>query len=160
MPISNLDNRRFSDTEKQAVTEALKALQAALNNKTANLTAEERQQYGSVNEQNKLIINKVKEYHDNEPAKSSPDVNWEEFYNDYDARAFFQQIIQQLEELTVGCRNSKILHDYDNYQAALDDYEYAKYKAHTNSTGYETKVNEIKQFFNRTGTSHTEETTD
>ena len=52
--------------------------------------------------------------------------------------------------------NAKILHDWDNYQAALTDYDYAKYKVTTNATGYQTKVSEIGQFFNRTGTNNTD----
>ena len=43
--------------------------------------------------------------------------------------------------------NAKILHDWDNYQASLTDYDYAKYKASTQAVGYQTKVNELAQFF-------------
>ncbi len=38
------------------------------------------------------------------------------------------------------------MHDYDNYQAALTDYDFAKYKASTNAVGFQTKVAEIGQF--------------
>ena len=46
-----------------------------------------------------------------------------------------------------GLNNAKILHDLDNYQASLTDYDYAKYKASTQAVGYQTKVNELTQFF-------------
>ncbi|MBF4473791.1 hypothetical protein IRZ80_20605, partial [Flavobacterium sp. HJJ] len=52
-----------------------------------------------------------------------------------------------------GLSNNKILHDFDNYQAALTDYDYSKYKASTKAPGFENKINEIAQFFNRTGTT-------
>ena len=59
MPFTNFDSRHFAATEKTAINNAITALETALATKLANLTAGERQQYGSVNEQNKLIINKV-----------------------------------------------------------------------------------------------------
>ncbi|SDF25071.1 hypothetical protein [Epilithonimonas hungarica] len=147
MPFTNFDARHFSATEKTATNTAITSLETALATKLANLSPEERQQYGSVNEQNKLIINKVKDFRDTQPALSSPDVDWTEFANDHDTRLYIQNLIQRLESLLDGLKNSKILHDWDNYQAALNDYEFAKYKNGTSATGYETKVNELKQFF-------------
>ena len=151
MPFTNFDARHFSATEKTAINTAVTSLETALIAKLANLTPEERQQYGSVNEQNKLIINKVKDYRDSQPALSSPDVDWVEFANDHDTRSYLQNLIQRLESLLDGLSNAKVLHDWDNYQASLSDYEFAKYKNGTNAVGYETKVNELKQFFNRSG---------
>ena len=154
MPFTNFDARHFSATEKTAINTAVTSLETALIAKLANLTPEERQQYGSVNEQNKLIINKVKDYRDSQPALSSPDVDWVEFANDHDTRSYLQNLIQRLQSLLDGLSNAKILHDWDNYQASLSDYEFAKYKNGTNAVGYETKVNELKQFFNRSGETH------
>ena len=147
MPFTNFDSRHFSDTEKSAVTNALASLELAFSTKLANLTASERQQYGSVNEQNKLIINKVKGYHETQPALSSPDVDWAEFNSDFDTREFLQNSMQRLQSLLDGLGNAKILHDFDNYQASLTDYDYAKYKASTSAVGFQTKVSEIAQFF-------------
>jgi hypothetical protein len=158
MPFTNFDSRHFSDTEKTAVTTALTSLELAVSTKLANLTAPERQQYGSVNEQNKLIINKVKSYQETQPSLSSPDVDWTEFNSDFDTRDFLQSSMQRLQSLLDGLVNAKILHDYDNYQASLTDYDFAKYKASTNAVGYQTKVAEIAQFFSggaRTSSSNT-----
>jgi hypothetical protein len=148
MSFTNFDSRHFSVSEKTAVNAALASIELAISTKLANLSATERQQYGSVNEQNKLIINKVKNFNDTQPALSSPDVDWAEFNSDFDTRDFLQTAIQRLQSLVDGLGNAKILHDYDNYQAALTDYDFAKYKASTNATGFQTKVAEIGQFFN------------
>ena len=78
---------------------------------------------------------------------SSPDIDWVEFMNDHDTRSFLQTTIQRLQSLIDGLGNAKILHDWDNYQASLTDYDFAKYKASTNATGYQTKVVELGQFF-------------
>jgi hypothetical protein len=159
MPFTNFDSRHFSDSEKSAVTYVLNSLELAFSTKLANLTASERQQYGSVNEQNKLIINKVKSYHETQPALSSPDVDWTEFNSDFDTREFLQNSMQRLKSLLDGLGNAKILHDYDNYQASLTDYDYAKYKASTSAVGYQTKVAELAQFFSGRPTGSSDKTT-
>lgn len=147
MPFTNFDNRHFTDAEKTALNTTMNLLETAFEGKLANLSPEERQQYGSVNEQNKLIINKVKDFRDNQPMLSSPDVDWDEFQKDYDTRAFLQASIQRLQSLIDGLGSAKILHDWDNYQASLTDYDFSKYKATTQATGFGTKVNEVAQFF-------------
>jgi len=148
MSFTNFDSRHFDGTEKLAVNTALASLELAVSLKLANLSAAERQQYGSVNEQNKLIINKVKGFHDTQPVLSSPDVDWVEFNNDFDTREFLQTTVLRLQSLIDGLGNAKILHDFDNYQASLTDYDFSKYKASTNAVGFQTKVAEIGQFFN------------
>jgi len=162
MPFTNFDSRFFTATEKTTVNTAVTSLETALAPKLANLSADERQQYGSVNEQNKLIINKVKDFRDAQPNLSSPDIDWVEFMNDYDTRSFLQTTIQRLQGMIDGLNNAKILHDWDNYQASLTDYDYTKYKATTNATGYQTKVTELSQFFagRPTGSTTKSKTTD
>ncbi len=147
MSFNNLDNRHFSATEKTAINTVLANLELALADKLANLSAAERQQFGSVNEQNKLIINKVKSFHDAQPTLSSPDIDWVEFNSDHDSREYLQAAIQRLQSLIDGLVNAKILHDYDNYQDSLTDYDFSKYKASTNAVGFQTKVAELSQFF-------------
>ncbi len=148
MSFNNLNDRHFSAVEKATANSALASLEISLANKLANLSASERQQYGSVNEQNKLIINKVKSFNDTQPNLSSPDIDWMEFNNDFDSREYLQTLVLRLQSLIDGLTNAKILHDFDNYQAALTDYDFAKYKASTNAVGFQTKVAEIGQFFN------------
>ena len=62
-----------------------------------------------------------------------------------------ESIQNRLGALQERIKNTKILHDYDNYQSALDDYAYTNYKAGSQSPGYETKRAELKQFFARSG---------
>jgi hypothetical protein len=158
MPFLNFENRHFSTEEKTQVLNALAALQQALSGKLAVLTPEERQQYGSVNEQNKLIINKVKDFRDSNPALSSPEIDWEEFNKDYESRGFLQSLTASLSEITRGLENGKVMHDWDNYQASLIDYQYVKYRNDSGSPGFHTKSEELKQFFNRAGSQSTSST--
>ena len=78
---------------------------------------------------------------------SSPDIDWAEFENDYQSREFIQDINQRLEGLLSGLQSAKILHDWDNYQAALTDYGYTQYKKGSGAVGYDAKINELRQFF-------------
>lgn len=155
MPFENLNNIHYTAAEKTAVTTGLTSLETALTAKLRNLTPDERKKYGSINEQNKLIVNKSRDYRNNQPTLSSPDVDWVEFQNDFDSRDFIQAAMARLQALIDGLDNNKILHDYDNYQASLTDYGYSQYKAGTKTAGFENKVKELSQFFNRTGTTTT-----
>ena len=151
MPINNLNNAHLTEAQMNDIKTALTTLENALAPLTVTLTPEERKNYGSVNEQNKLLINKVWDYHQNSPNLSQPDLDWAEFENDLKSRQFIENITYRVAAIVERLKNSKILHDYDNYQAALDDYAYTSYKAGSNAAGYETKMNELKQFFPRSG---------
>ena len=151
MPINNLNNAHLTEAQMNEIKTALSTLETALSALNVTLTPEERRTYGSVNEQNKLLINKVWDYRQNSPNLSQPDLDWAEFENDLKSRQFIENITHRVAAIVERLRNSKILHDYDNYQAALDDYAYTSYKAGSNAAGYETKMNELKQFFPRSG---------
>lgn len=147
MPFNNFESRHFTTDEVQAVNETLLHLEETLKEKLANLSPAERQQLGSINEKNKLVVNKVKDFYDSQPHLSSPDVDWDEFNNDFKSREFLQAVMNRLEALSIGLNNAKILHDWDNYQASLTDYDYTKYKNSTATPGYEAKERELSQFF-------------
>ena len=155
MPITNLNNKHLTAEQLIAAQDALTNLESALVDIDFNLTSEDRQKYGSINEQNKLIVNKVNDYLVNQPQLASSEVEWEEFRKDFSSRANLEALIARLDNLSTKIKNAKILHDYDNYQAALTDYAYTAYKAGTSAPGYETKQNDLKQFFANRGSSTT-----
>ncbi|WP_112112218.1 hypothetical protein [Flavobacterium aciduliphilum] len=150
MSITNLNNSHLTTAQTTTAKDALTTLENALAVVNVNLSAEDRQRYGSINEQNKLLVNKVMDYHTSQPTLQTPHVDWVEFSNDFASRAQLESMIARLESLTTRLKNAKILHDYDNYQAALADYAYTNFMAGTGTVGYETKMNELKQFFSRT----------
>ena len=147
MSINNLNNTHLTAAQIDAINTALAALEAALAPLTATLTPNERKTYGSVNEQNKLLVNKVWDYRRTSPELSVQDEDWVEFENDYNSRLFLEGAFNRLEALQEKMRDAKILHDYDNYQSALNDYSFTTYKAGSNAAGFQTKMNELKQFF-------------
>ncbi len=149
MGISNLNNKHLSEEQVTAVKQALQQLEEALVLLDINLTPEDRNKYGRVNEQNKLFINKVRDFAKDQPSLRSFEVDYDEFFRDYQSRAFLEMLITRLNSLATRATNSKILHDYDNYQDALHDYAYTSFRAGSNSVGFEDKYKELKQFFTK-----------
>jgi len=147
MSISDLNNLHFTAAEMTAINNTLAALQVSLAAKCRNLSPGERKTYGSVNEHNKLLIHKARDYRASQPGMSSPDVDWTEFEADYADRNFLETVLAKLTVLAEMAGDTKIQHDYDVYQAALMDYDYTKYKMGTNQPGYDTKHDDMRQFF-------------
>ena len=90
----------------------------------------------------------------------SPDIDWDEFESDFQARLFFEGFINRLKSVAYQMESSKILHDYDNHQDSLREYSYSQYKKDIGESGYVEKVAELRQFFNRTGTGTKSQTKD
>lgn len=151
MPLTDLINVHFTAADITAINTAVNALQTALAPRCRNITPEERKQYGSINEQNKLLVQKVRDYRTNQPAMSSPDIDWTEFEADWQDRNFLEALLARLDTLIEMATDTKVLHDYDVYHAALTDYDYTKYKMNTSAVGFDTKYEAIKQFFPNTG---------
>ena len=138
---------KLTDAEVATIRTSMNAIKTILAPKFVNLEPEDRQKFGSINEKNKLVINKVLDFRKTQESLSSPDVDWVEFEKDHESRAFLQGIMMRIDNLNLGLNSSKILHDWDNYQASLTDYDYTKYKEATGALGFQAKAAEIKQFF-------------
>lgn len=135
--------------ERQTLDGFIEQIETLLEGKFPVLDEKERAKYGSINEHNKLLVNKTRDYNQNNPSMSSPDVDWTEFEADYQSRQFLETRSDRLLNVVHQMQSAKILHDYDNYQDSLSDYAYSKYKEGANEGGYANKVGDMKQFFNR-----------
>lgn len=141
MGLTNLNNTHLTAAKITDAQDALTALETALQDIQVNLSAEDRKKYGSINEQNKLFVNKVADFNKNTPQLSATDVDWAEFDKDYNSRLVYEGLIARLLAVATNLQNAKILHDYDNYQAALTDYV----SLPKNRTFYNPKVISKKQ---------------
>lgn len=150
MSLNNQNSAHLTDQQITTINQALTDLENALKFLQVNLTPEDRNRYGRVNEQNKLFINKVNDFATSQPELKSPDVDWEEFAKDFKSRNALEAIYNRLNNLAIRVNNSKILHDYDNYQDSLADYAYTSFRAGSKIVGYENKHKELKQFFAKT----------
>lgn len=111
MAITNLNNTHLSAAQVSTAQKAVNDLETALETINVNLTSEDRQRYGSINEQNKLFVNKVYDFNKNQSSLSASDVDWAEFEKDYTSRQNYEGLIARLESLTMRLKNAKTLHD-------------------------------------------------
>ena len=149
MPLKDLIQNQLTAADENIINKALDDIQNAILSKTVNLTPDERQKYGSINEQNKLLVNKVNDVHSSHPQFDSSKVNWAEFASDFAIRSTLEKIISRLNSIAEQLDDTKILHDNDNYQQALSQYGYISYLADQNEPGITTIKEELAQFFNR-----------
>lgn len=152
MLFDNLGKKHFTDSDFEHIHTQLDELLTTLGSYTVFLNADNRRKFAKVREQNKLLINKVKDFHESMPRLQSPDVDWEEFQKDYRNRTQASGMLHKIKSLEEMVYDIKILHDYDNYTAALRDYQYAKYMTRfADDSGYALKIEEMKGFFPKTG---------
>jgi hypothetical protein len=147
MSVNNLNNHHLTEPEINAILNALNDLERAMEPLNINLTPEDRNKYGRVDEQNKLFINKIHDFATQQTNLRTMDVDWDEFEKDFKSRAVLENIISRLNNLSIRANNSKIFHDFDNYQDALADYAYTQFRANSKMVGFEDKYNELRQFF-------------
>jgi len=147
--MKNIIESKFTTADVTAIDGDISSLKNKLKGKTGILSAEERPRYGSVNEQNKLIVNKARELWQSNPELSAPGVDWDEFESDYQARIIIERWIGNLQSMIDALKSTKIMHDYDNFQDALNDYSYAQYQDGAGEEGYSAKVEQYKQFFTK-----------
>lgn len=149
--MKNIIESQFTAADVTEIDTDISALKTKFKGKTGILSAEERTRYGSVNEQNKLVVNKARDYRQSDPDLSAPNVDWDEFERDYQARVAIERWINDFQAMIDALKSTKIMHDYDNYQDALKDYDYSQYQHGAGEDGYSAKVAEFKQFFTKSG---------
>lgn len=141
----------FNAGDQNSFNTLVQQILTLLGSKVRNLNAQENQKYGTIDERMKGFVNKTKDYHDNQPALDSPEVDWPEFLLDFFDRSFLDNGADALEQVAKTMRETRRMHDYDNYQNALIDKSYAEYKARTQSgSGFDSKATAYKAFFPHT----------
>lgn len=151
MPLKDLLQNQLTPASATKINAALATIETELNGKTVNLTPKERQQFGRINEQNKLLVNKINDIKTSHPQHNSPQVNWVEFEADYAARTSLNAIKSKLNSITEQIIYTCILYDNDNFQQSLSQYSYLSYLSEQNVPGTTSLKDEVAQFFPRTG---------
>lgn len=147
MALENLISVEFTNAELTKLDDAISMIESVLLGKTINLTPEQRQQYGSIAEQNKLFVNKAKGYMEQYPQYVPPFLDKVEYDKDYDARQQMESRMQRLNSLTEQFSDTKILLDFDNYHNSLTFYRNVKYLSSENVPGTNVIYDDMKQFF-------------
>ncbi len=147
--MKNLIQDQLTCEEKDKANELISGLENLFFNKLKALTEKERGGVKAINEKNKLLVNKIRDYSQHSQSLRSPDVDWKEFESDYEARVFLEQLMERLNRLSYQVESTKMLHDNDNYDDALIDYAFSQYSKGAGKPGFTEKVAELKQFFPR-----------
>lgn len=100
MAFENLIQLTFSDEELQKIDTSLQEIEKVLQGKMVNLTPEERRQYGSIAEQNKLFVNKSKELMEQYPQWVPSFLDKPEFDKDYKARNQIEGRLQRIKTIS------------------------------------------------------------
>jgi len=141
----------LSSDEKENLKTALKSIADVFKSKAPNLSNEQRQQYGSVAEQNKLKIDKGRKYMAQFPELVPSFIDTEEFERDYQSRVDIDELMVLADNVQRQMSDIKILLDYDNYQDVLSFYRSVRYYANEQENNAITVYNDMKQLFPRTG---------
>jgi len=151
MAFENLISIEFTTDELQTLDTALDNIATVLKGKTVNLTPDERQQYGSIAEQNKLFVNKAKTLMEQNVQHIPNFLDKSEFDKDYAARQQIENRLNRLSGLAEQFTDTKIVLDHDNYFNALTFYRNIKFLSGENVPGATTLHKELKQFFHSKG---------
>lgn len=147
MALDNLFTVEFTPDELLQIDNGLNMVEQVLKNKTHNLTPDERRQYGRIAEQNKLLVNKARDYMNQYPDLVPGYIDRDEFERDYQARTQIEQRLIRLEGLTEQLSDTKTLLDHDNYNNALSFYRTMRLLSRENVPGSTHVYQGMKQFF-------------
>lgn len=150
----------LSAEEMESLNTHLSGLESVARMHAPNLTANDRQVYGSIQDANKLMVNKSLFYMEQNPDIVPKFVDINEFKRDYEARDTIEQAIRRLDAIKRKLEDTKILLDYDNYQDVMAFYRAVRYLAKEQEEYAIHVYEELKTYFpgNRTSNSENEET--
>lgn len=154
MALDNLISVNFTETEISGITEAINSINTILEGKVINLTPQERQQYGSIADRNKVLVDKCKTYMEQAPETLPRTVDKAEFDKDYVARTQIEVPLKALTRITEKLTDTKILLDHDNFHNAIAYYRYIKYLSEQNEPGSTTIYNDLKKHYQRSASSN------
>ncbi len=153
MALDNLISLTLTDEEVQAINGAVTALNNILKEKMVNLTPEERRQFGSIADRNKVLVDKCKYYMDENPNTIPSVLDKEEFERDYKARKQLEVPLINLTSVIEMLKDTKTLLDHDNYHAAITYYRYMKFLSSQNEPGTSSIFADLKKHYKHGATT-------
>ena len=140
----------FTEQELTKIANALNEVMQLLSGKVVNLSPEERMQYGSIADKNKVFVDKCKAYMEQDPATVPNTLNKHEFDKDYKARQQMEEPLRMVLRIAEMLSDTKILLDFDNYNGSISYYRSDKFLATQNTPGITSSIYEdLRQHFER-----------
>ncbi len=158
MALENLISIDFSKEELKELDHHMAGIQNIFKGKTVNITPEQRRQYGSIGNHNKLIVDKAKNYMEQHPNWIPRFLDKEEFDRDHKTREQVESRAQQLNNLSQQLLDTKTLLDHDNYTNALSFYRMMRFLAGENEPGAKPVYEDMKVLFNKSSATGINET--
>ncbi|GAA4277401.1 hypothetical protein [Aquimarina mytili] len=158
MALENLISIDFSKEELKELDHHMAGIQNIFKGKTVNITPEQRKQYGSIGNHNKLIVDKAKRYMEQHPNWIPRFLDKEEFDRDHKTREQVESRVQLLDNLSQQLLDTKTLLDHDNYTNALSFYRMMRFLAGENEPGAKPVYEDMKVLFNKSSATRTDET--
>ncbi len=158
MALENLISINFSNEELKELDHHMTSIQNIFKGKTVNITPEQRRQYGSIGNHNKLIVDKAKNYMEQHPDWIPRFLDKAEFDRDHKTRAQVESRVQLLNNLSQQLLDTKTLLDHDNYTNALSFYRMMRFLAGENEPGAKPVYEDMKVLFNKSSATNIDET--
>jgi len=137
----------YTTEELEACNTGIVTVETFAGKHVPNLSADDRQNLGSINETNKLFVNKTKTLMKQNPSMVPVFINQDEYNRDLVAREEIEKLILKLDTIKRNLSDTKILLDHDNYHDALAFYRSVRYLANEHQIGAIAVYEELKQYF-------------
>ncbi len=153
MAVDNLISVSLTQEEQTAINEAIASINTILKGKVVNLTPDERRQYGSIADRNRVLVDKCKWYMEENPETIPNVIDMDEFQADYTARLAFEKPLKNLARVVEKLQDTKTLLDHDNYNVAIAYYRYIRFLAGQNEAGTTAIYNDLKSHYQSRSTA-------
>lgn len=143
-------NDKLVKDHKAEIEASLTAMENAINPNTPVKTAEERTLLGrGSGGANKLMVDDVKTLSKTQPQLNSPLIDWTEFSADNAAGATLGEWIDRLKAMVYKLESAKMMHEFDNYNDAIDQYAHLQYLTRNNVQGASEAYNQLRGHFRK-----------
>ncbi|AFC23977.1 hypothetical protein [Saprospira grandis] len=144
-------------SDLQQIMSAFETIEQLLQGKLTNISPEDRQRYGSVNEQAKLFVFKAHDFYRAKGQLLPSYFDAVEYEKDFEGRKAFEQMESRISELYEKVRDTRTLLDYDTLQYSYSLYRHLKNMSQEDIPGIDFWLEEMSQFFKRSTNNGLEE---
>ena len=147
MSLKNLISVGFTQEEVDQINQHLAGIQELIKGKVINLSPEERQQYGRINNRTENWIVKVDVHMKQRPELIPFYIDKEEFVKDQEARNKMKPILNSIASIQESLDDTSKLLSHDIYNTAISYYRNIKMISRQDVPGTTTIYEDLKSQF-------------
>ncbi|TCN72879.1 hypothetical protein [Acetobacteroides hydrogenigenes] len=146
---SSITDKLVKDHLKE-IEEHITALEQLVNPNTPVITNEDRHLYGrGGGNANKLLVADVSQLAKTQPQLNSPLIDWSEFASDNLAGSTIGGWVSRINAVAYKLESAKMMHEFDNYNDAIDQYAHLQYLTRNNVQGASEAYNQLRGHFRK-----------